>query len=90
MADKFEFHSSGLSSPPNRNAAVTPNDSTDLPDGIANALYVGGAGNVTLITKGGDTELWAGVPAGGYIITRVARVKSTGTTATNILALGDW
>lgn len=90
MADKFESYSPGLSSPPNHNAAVTPNDSTDLPNGIANALYIGGAGDVTLITKGGDTVLWAGLQAGGYVITRVARVKSTGTTATSILALGDW
>jgi hypothetical protein len=90
MSDAFQYHSPALDSPGSRAAAVTPNDSTDLPNGVARALYIGGAGNVALITKGGDTVTFVGVQAGGYVIQRVARVKSTGTTATSILALGDW
>ena len=67
--------------------AVTPSDSADLPL-KARSLYVGGAGNVALVTMGGSTVTFVGVPAGGYVLSTVARVLATGTTATNIVALG--
>jgi len=66
--------------------AVTPSDTVDLSGGTARALYVGGAGDVVVVMDGQDIT-WAGMPAGGYIQAFVTRVKSTGTTATNILAL---
>jgi hypothetical protein len=67
-------------------AAVTPNDSVDLAL-KARALYVGGGGSVAVVTRGGSSVTFVGVPAGGYVLAAVDRVLSTGTTATNILAL---
>lgn len=67
-------------------AAVTPNDSTDLTT-IARALYVGGAGNVKIDAADGSTVTFSGVLAGSILPVRVARVYSTGTTATNIVAI---
>jgi hypothetical protein len=79
----------GRESPPRRAVAVTPNDSADL-SFETKALWVGGAGNVSVITAAGDTVTFSGAQAGSYIIGRFARVRSTGTTATNIVAQGDW
>lgn len=73
-------------SPANRAEAVTPSDSTNLTN-PASALYIGGAGNVVVITTGGDTVTFNSLAAGSILPLRVARVKSTNTTATNIVAL---
>jgi hypothetical protein len=64
---------------------VTPSDVTQLPY-FCKRLWVGGAGNVTLITVGGSTVTYTGVPAGAYLNVRANQVKATGTTATNIVA----
>lgn len=52
------------------------------------ALYCGGAGDIEIVNMAGDTEILKGVPVGLFIpINTVKRVKSTNTTATNIVAL---
>ena len=66
--------------------AVTPNDSTDL-DYVTRGIYIGGSGDVVVITKGGDEVTLVNTLAGTYLPIRVSRIKSTGTTATNILGL---
>jgi hypothetical protein len=50
-------------------------------------LYVGTAGNVSVITRGGDEVLFTAIPAGTFVPVQVTRVKVTGTTASTILAL---
>tara|TARA_R110000868_G_scaffold306022_1_gene567046 strand:+ start:159 stop:644 length:486 start_codon:yes stop_codon:yes gene_type:complete len=50
-------------------------------------LYVGGAGNISVITIGGEQIIFNGVPAGTTIPVQVLRLRSTGTTATLINAL---
>ena len=87
MADAFTNHESGLDSPAKNAAAVTPNDSTDLTT-AARGLYIGGAGNVVVDMVGtGSTITFTGVLAGTILPIRVTRVRSTSTTATNIVAL---
>lgn len=66
-------------------AAVTTSDVNELPN-YSKRLWVGGAGNVALITVGGETVTYTGVPAGTYLKVRAKQVKATGTTATNIVA----
>lgn len=71
-------------------AAVTPNDSTDLTT-YAKALYVGVTGDVVVLPVGnadGASVTFKAHPV-GYMPVMVRRVLSTGTTATNILALFD-
>lgn len=76
------------SMPTGKVRSVTPNDSTDLSLGACRALWVGGAGNVAIIAEEDDTVVvWSGVPAGTILPVRAKRVRSTSTTATNILAL---
>jgi hypothetical protein len=50
-------------------------------------LYIGGAGDIAVITVGGDEVIFTGVLAGQFIPVQVIRLSSVGTTATNILAL---
>lgn len=63
--------------------AVTPSDSTTFE---ARGFYVGTAGNVTVVTKAGTTVLFKMV-AGGQMNIAITKIKSTGTTATDIVAL---
>ena len=50
-------------------------------------LYVGGTGNVSVITIGGDQITFNGVPAGTTLPIQVLKLRATGTTATNVNAL---
>jgi hypothetical protein len=50
-------------------------------------LYVGGTGNVSVVTIGGDIIVFNGVPAGTTLPIQVRRLRTTGTTATLINAL---
>jgi hypothetical protein len=85
MSDDFQGYSASLSGPATRAAVVTPNDSSDLAS-IARGLYVGGAGDLSIVTSDGDTVTLTGVQAGTVLPVRVARVRATGTTATAIVA----
>ena len=64
--------------------AVTPSDSTALD---FRALWVGGAGNVAVRTRNGQTVTFSGVAAGTVLPVQGDRVMSASTTATLILAL---
>lgn len=73
--------------PYNRAASITPDDANDL-SFVTRAIYVGGGGNdVAVVLASGDTVTFKAVPTGTVLPIRVARVKSTGTTATNLVAL---
>lgn len=50
-------------------------------------LYIGGVGDVNVITAGGDDVTLKAVPAGSFIPVQVLRVKDTLTTATDIVAM---
>lgn len=69
-------------------APVTPSDSADLAVSPARALYIGGAGSVSVDTPNGDEAVvFAGLPAGFILPVYVTRVRSTGTSATMLVAL---
>jgi hypothetical protein len=66
-------------------AAVTPSDTTFVD---FHGLYVGGTGDVSIVTGANNTVVLKTVPAGAYLPhLRVIKVNSTGTTATNIVGL---
>lgn len=67
-------------------AAVTPSDSADLPLGQCLALYIGVSGDVSLDAPSGTAVLFKAVPV-GVLNVAATRVRATGTTATNIVAL---
>lgn len=85
MADNFASFRQDLSSPATDGVAVTPSDSTVLT--TTRALFVGGAGDLAVEMASGNALTFAGVTAGSILPVRVTRIKATGTTATNIVAL---
>ncbi len=66
-------------------ASVTASDTANL-DAVS-VIYIGGDGNVKVTTEGGDAVTFNGVSAGDILPVAVARVWSTGTTASDIIAL---
>ena len=50
-------------------------------------LYIGGTGNVSVVTIGGDEITFNGVPAGTTLPVQVVKLTATGTTATLVNAL---
>jgi hypothetical protein len=83
-ADNTQIQPLGLSA---RNAAaVTPNDDADLAQ-VTRAIFVGGAGNISVTMAGtGTAVVITGVPAGAFLPICAARILATSTTATNIVA----
>ena len=61
---------------------ITPDDDTDL-DGIM-SLYVFGAGTLSVVTADGNIRNLPTVQANWEFKCQVKRVRSTGTTASNI------
>lgn len=67
-------------------AAVTPSDTAEV---TCRAVYVGGAGNVTLKQKGGTAITFTAPPVGAVLPVSLdqGQIMSTGTTATLLVAL---
>lgn len=82
-ADQF---TRSVEDPADAAAVVTPSDSVNL-DYFTRAVFVGGAGNLAVVMKNGMTVVFTGVVAGSVLPIRCARINSTNTTATNIVAL---
>lgn len=70
-----------------RYTSVTKHDTTILPE--FKALYIGGDGDVKVGNSDGDAVIFSGLVAGTILPVYGTRVYSTGTTATNIVALRD-
>lgn len=65
--------------------AVTLNDSTVLP--ISRSLYVGTGGNIKVTMADGQVVTFSNVIGGTILPIQTQVIWSTGTTASNILAL---
>lgn len=66
--------------------AVTKSDTVELSH-VSRGVYVGGAGDVVAIMADGTSLTFSSVPAGTILPIRAKRIHSTGTSATNMLAL---
>jgi len=84
--DRYDKHASSLMAPADDGFAITPNDGADLTR-TPRSIYVGGAGNIALITSKGTTVTFTGLAAGSVLPIRANRVLATGTTATNLIGL---
>ena len=67
-------------------AAVTPSDTVPLAN-PSRGIYVGGAGNLSVVMISGDGAVFSAVSTGAVLPIAVDQVNATGTTATNIVAL---
>jgi hypothetical protein len=66
-------------------ASVTVSDTARIDP--TRGLYVGGAGNIKVDMQGGGTVTFFAAASSAILPISVTRVYSTGTTATNIIAL---
>lgn len=66
--------------------AVVPSDTVNFPV-RARMLYVGGAGNVSLVGADGVAVTFTAVPVGTVLPIEALRVNATLTTATNLVGL---
>ena len=64
--------------------AITPHDTNPI-SRSARSLYVGSAGNVTIVTPAGVQVTYSNVPAGTQLNCGARLVKATGTTASAIV-----
>ncbi len=87
LQDDAAFTGSGWNSSAVKAFVISPNDNNEL-NRLTRAIYVGATGNISMILKGdGAAVTFVGVPAGTILPLRVRVVKSTGTTATNLVGL---
>lgn len=68
--------------------AVVPGDTSAADFAVKpRAIYVGGAGNIRLLTLNGEDVLFTAVPVGTILPVRAVRVFSTNTTATLMIGI---
>jgi len=79
MSISTQTHTSGAC------RAITPDAPLAL--GTCRAIYVGGAGDISLDDIGGETIVFVGVLAGSILPVQTSLVNSSATTATNLVAL---
>ncbi len=85
--DRFSAFADGPAAPATRCFAVVPHPTDELPQ-ATKALYIGGAGDVTLRSIAGEQDVvFRNLAAGSILDVRVAAVRVAGTTATNIVGL---
>ncbi len=84
--DSFSSYGVGLTSLATRAFAIVPHDTNEL-TAVTRAIWVGGAGNIVVVTSGGDTVTLTGALVGTVINVRVKIVKATDTTATFLVGL---
>jgi hypothetical protein len=83
--NEFATHAS-FDAPFTRASVITPHDTNEIAY-VTRGVYVGGAGTLTVVMQDGSTCLFSGIPAGTVLPIRVKIIKSTGTTATLIVAM---
>jgi hypothetical protein len=87
-AQKLQANRAAVITPSNTKNIVPPwvnVDEDSLPE-VGCLLYIGGTGNVRVLTTGNDDVTFTAVAAGFFPV-QVVRVFATGTTATNIIGL---
>jgi hypothetical protein len=84
--DRFKFHAIGWTSPFTGAFTVVPSDIEDFTT-ATRAVWVGGTGNVRVITTDGSVVTFSSVPSGTQLDIQAARITSTGTTATSMVGM---
>ena len=87
MNDRFRNNADSPMAPAARAFAVSPSDVSDLPE-ATKAIYIGGAGDVTLRPIGNTQDVvFVGLSAGTILDVSASAIRATGTTATDIVGL---
>ncbi len=86
MSDRFSSHAPSLTGPASSGFAITPDDTSALPE-TTRALFVGLGGSLTVEMASGVVLAFDAVADGAILPLRIVRVAATGTTASNIVGL---
>ena len=70
---------------PGSAVTITPSDTVNLTSPAV--IYVGGAGNVRVLTAQNNDVIFVGMQPGAVVPVQVLRVFSTNTTATSMLGV---
>lgn len=87
MSDPYAHFVNAASAPARSAKAVTPHNTNPLAAGVARGLYVGVSGDIACRLLGDDTDVLVKAAPVGILPLRVTHVRTTSTTATNLLAL---
>lgn len=83
--DLFENFPLAFTMPYNDGFAITKSDTDELAQ-VTRGIYVGGAGNISLVTERGNTVVLKGALAGTILNVRAVKVLAA-TTATDLVGL---
>ena len=86
MSDLYASTTPSLTSPAIDGQAVMPSDTALLAQ-VSRAIYVGTAGDISAELASGTQVTFTAVPAGMILPLRLRRVRATGTSARDIVAL---
>ena len=85
--DPFQNSADSLVAPCSDCFEITPADGEDLPQ-ATKAIYIGQGGDITLRAIGADTDVtFRNTISGSILDIRVRAVRSTGTSAGNLVGL---
>lgn len=85
-SDNFASSPRKIDGPVRSAAAVVPHATNGID--TTRAIYVGGAGDITLrLVDDSTDQVFKAVPAGSLLPIRASFIRASGTTATSILAL---
>jgi hypothetical protein len=82
----FDTRAKSYVGPADRFMTVTPNDASDLPNGLTRGVFVGVGGDFAAVDLYGNVVSFSSADA-QYHPLRVKRIRATGTTASGIVAL---
>ncbi len=86
MADSFATHADSVLAPSRRAVPITPDNAVPLTD-VPKGVWVGTGGDITGRLVGDNTDnVWKNVPSGALLPFRFVLIKSTGTTAADMVA----
>ncbi len=83
----YQVNPYDYAAPPARFEVVVPHASNDFAT-VCRAIYVGVGGDVAAVGLNNTAYVHKNVPSGSYIMGLFRRVNATGTTATDMLAVG--
>lgn len=87
MADRFDTQTDSLSQPARDAFAITPHDTSEI-DPLPKAIFVGTGGNITLRAADGSADVvFKNVASGQILDVRARFIRTTGTTAADIVGL---
>lgn len=84
--DPFASFAGSLTAPASSGFDITPADGTDLPV-LTRAVMIGSAGDLAVTFADGSEVVLPSLAPGVVYALRLARVRATGTTATDIKGL---